>query len=452
MKLLFKLIKEKIILFLTNEKQRILNFYKNKSLIKKTIIYSLLTLILMSLGCYTAILCTSVLPANKTQTITEIITNNDAGNMLGFIYGYETSQNTYELCSTQPELSKQLRSVKRDWEIYDVYPNQFKGSTPAFVDYIDQSSVSVSFLLLPKENYTNSYFDPLYSFELLCGGPNKESNSEDIYINQKYADYLLYSRGLPQNDYSSLLDEPEIRLPYINQYTESKKYMTYILKGVIKEDSPKYQEYKKFFGDFFLANQYLSLPLSNGTCFTLPNNANELRERLDLIFKIYDYKTAGRFFNALNFAYKYDFRTVGIDQIGTSKSISELFNEHNSYYSSLNSIYDYYFNKQFIIPFVILLVFDLIIFMINIWSFFKAVRYSPISISALTLISCCLLSSFIGLAFNAIPFLKEILKIPLSTHSWQAFLIMIIQLILIILISIGIHCFNKKKLKSENEE
>ena len=399
----------------------------------------------MSLSCYTSILSVSVLKTNKSQTVAEqIINNNINKDSLGLIYGYETSPNTYELCSVQPELSKELRSINGNWEIYDVYPSDFNGSTPAIVNYLDNPSVEISFLLLPKENYTNSFFDSLYSFDLLCGKMNKDSNIEDIYINQKYADYLLNIKGLPENDYIALLDDPVIKLPYKNKYVSLPgKSITYNIKGVIKEDSDNYQKYKKYFGDFFLANQYLSLPLSSATSFVLGSNINDVREQLDLIYRVYDYKVSGRYFDALSFTYKYDYRTVSISALNSLNPITKLFAKDNAYFSQLNSIYDFYFNKQYIIPFVVLLVLNLMNVLLVVWSFFKVVKYSPLSLSSLVLLTSCILSIFVGLILNFIPLLNGLLEVPLSTKSWQAFVAMAIQLILIVIISTIIRVVKK---------
>ena len=445
MKSLFRKIKIWISVFFNNEKGRVIEFSKDKNRLQKTIIYSSLTLIIMSLSCYTSILSVSVLKTNKSQTVAEqIINNNINKDSLGLIYGYETSPNTYELCSVQPELSKELRSINGNWEIYDVYPSDFNGSTPAIVNYLDNPSVEISFLLLPKENYTNSFFDSLYSFDLLCGKMNKDSNIEDIYINQKYADYLLNIKGLPENDYIALLDDPVIKLPYKNKYVSLPgKSITYNIKGVIKEDSDNYQKYKKYFGDFFLANQYLSLPLSSATSFVLGSNINDVREQLDLIYRVYDYKVSGRYFDALSFTYKYDYRTVSISALNSLNPITKLFAKDNAYFSQLNSIYDFYFNKQYIIPFVVLLVLNLMNVLLVVWSFFKVVKYSPLSLSSLVLLTSCILSIFVGLILNFIPLLNGLLEVPLSTKSWQAFVAMAIQLILIVIISTIIRVVKK---------
>lgn len=406
----------------------------------------------MSLGCCTSIFCASALSANKTQTVAEVISkNNNGNNLLGFVYGYETSQNTFEICTVQPELSKELRSVNRDREVYDVYPSEFNGCSPGIVNYSESTSDTVAFLLQPKENYTNSYFDPLYSFELLCGKTDKESNTEDIYINQKYADYLIKTRGLLENDYTSLLLNPEIKIPYKNKHTSSKE-MTYIIKGVLNDNSEKYQQYKKYFGDFFLANQYLSLPLSNGTCFTIPNTVNDLREYLDLIYRIYDYKVAGRYFDALSFTYKYDYRTVGIGHRDTTQSITQLFSENNSYFSEIKQIYDYFFNKQYIIPFVFLLVLDLIILLLSFWVIVRIMKNTMPSMSLLIILLSCAVSVFIGLLLNKISLLSMIINVPLSTKSWQAFVAMAVQILMVVAISTILNFVRLKNLKLKNNK
>ncbi len=190
--------------------------------------------------------------------------------------------------------------------------------------------------------------------------------------------------------------------------------------------------------------QYLSLPISNATTFTLADNVNDIREQLDLVYRIYDYKTSGRYFNALSFTYKYDYRTVSIDAHDSSNSITNLYEKDNNYFSCFNSIYDFFFTKQYIIPFVCFIVLDLITILLTIWAFIKVVKYSPFSISSLVLVVSCVLSVLIGLLLNLTPFLNLLFKVPLSSKSWQAFIAMAVQQLLILLVSMVVWVAKEK--------
>ena len=258
---------------------------------------------------------------------------------LGFLTPFETSERTYTLCSAQAEKSAEFRNIYSSAELYDCYPAKYQNSTPAIVDYVDKNNVDISFILIPKENYTNSYFSSPHVFKLLVGGTSSSSNIEDLYINQKYADKLIFDDS-SISTYEQLIGK-KISLPYTTRYVKNI-YIDYIIKGVIDDNDAKYIRYSSFIGDFFLANQYLNLPINGTVVFEIPKKLNEIRVTLDSLFNLYEYSTICRYFNALSFSLAYEYRIYEIEAIGSNtNNLFEINDKTNDVFNKFNSVYDY---------------------------------------------------------------------------------------------------------------
>ena len=376
----------------------------------------------------------AVTKLNKSQSVAELIKSSDISeSKLGIVYPYETSQNTYIYCSSQPEKSSEFRNLSPAIEIYDCYPSNFLNSTPATVDYLDKTNVPISFLLQPKENYTSNHFEQMYNFDLLVGGTDKNSNPEDIYINTQYADKLLIDNGL--SSYKDLLDL-EIELPYTSKYSKGIQFH-YVIKGVIDESSEKYTYYKSFIGDFFLANAYLSLPISTGTIFKMPDTLNDIRKTLDMLFSIYDYQTYGRYFNALSFSLAYDYRISIIGTVSSENNIHEINNSENGFFTKFHNLYDYYLYKKYIIHFITTLILLLIFIIIN--SVLSRQIITKLKSHLKTVIISLLLSFALGLGFNFVYKAMFLRKTYISITSWQSFIAMFVCFIIIAFIAYQQH-------------
>ena len=305
----------------------------------------------------------------------------------------------------------------------------FQDSYPAKVKYADDVQKNISFLLQPKENYTNSYFEPKYAFKLLCGSTSKDSNISDIYINQKYADYLLKTRGYESDQYKKLLNE-SIQLPYSNKYSKDIN-LTYCIKGIIDEADEKYIYYKNYIGDFFLANQYLSLPIQSSILFKLEKTTEELKTQIDTLLAEYKYETIGRHFNALMFSLAYDFRIVPVSPLGSENNILNITNENNILFNTLSKLYDFYFNKEYIISLIIVIISILIIFIVLFIVYRNLIKEKC---NVKFVFALFILGFPGGVLFNFL-FKQLFFKtIPLSIFSWQSFLFMFLALIIQLLI------------------
>ena len=318
--------------------------------------------VLISCSCGLTI---SVTPLNISNLISkELYNSNKKGDKLGIISPYENIQKSYELCSIQPEKTKELRSVFPTNAFYDVYlNNSSRNEYPAILD----NNERISMLCLPKSNYTNSFFDEQYQFDLLVGSTNNYSNTQDLYITKEYADYLL--KNETNKDYSLLINK-EIQLGYLNKYISDITKLTYTIKGVINTSSDSYAKYKMFIGEYFICNQYLSLPISNNIIFDIPAKQTKIKELVDYIVSLYDYAWSGyenlidrvltiRQYNddfkpvavysdkgpveysALELTYTYDMRIYTLDKNSTINN------------ALLDNIYNFYLNKEFVIPMVV---------------------------------------------------------------------------------------------------
>ena len=439
----FNILKNKIKFFfakILESAKKVFNKDFFKSINKKTVFTITGIWLLATISTTLSAAITSHTPINRSQSIAELIYNNGNGDTIGFLTPYETSKNTYTLCSVQPEKSAKFRNVNSTAELYDCYPANYLNTTPATVDYIDEEKVNISFILIPKENYTNSYFSAPHTFNLLVGNTSSSSNLEDIYINKKYADKLISDDSTIES-YKQLLDK-KITLPYTNSYVKNID-IEYVIKGVIDDDA-KYQRYKSFVGDFFLANQYLNLPI-NGTClFELPKKIDEIREMMDSLFKIYEYDTIGRYFNALSFTLAYEYRIYEIEAIGPNQNDMFKINDgSNTFFNKYNSIYDYYFTKSYIMPLILIslsLLSLLIIFITMLRTIYKFGATKKITISVLFSI---LFAFPTAIGTNYIYKALFLNGISVSISSWQTFVFMLLPIILMIAIWLIYRKFQK---------
>lgn len=442
MQSIFRILKNKCTLLMVNIKRYF------KSLNKKKTTFTLLTLVFSVFSIIVSSMIISNLSFNITQSSADIISEkikNDK-NQLGFIYSYETEKNTYELCSMQPEKSKEIRSVNRNIEIYDLYPAGLDQCSPATITYNGSDNIEISFLLLPKENYTNSYFDASYNYKMLAGGANKESDVSDLYINKKYADYLLTVNS--KTKYDDLLNL-EIKLPYNGKYSKNK-FINYIIKGVIDETDEKYIYYKNYFGDFFLANQYLSLPISSSVCFKInSNDSNLIRENLDLLNRIYKYESAGRHYNALNFTFFYQYRFMSISTLESSGSYKNI-NAQSEYFAPYFKMYDYYFSKTNVVSVIVLVILLLIFVVFSIYFYVLAdsIEFSYSHKNIWRLLSILIISFIISLLLSRV--LTQLIfgGYCIANSSWLSFLLMIVC-DLVLFISYWIVTLRNKRRKNK---
>ena len=413
--------------YVVNSTKKLLITIKNdKKMCLTTLFLSILTLLISSSTLSLGAILGAHLPTSKTQSVVDYLYNSDSP--IGLIYQKETSSNNYTLSSVQPELSQKIRFTYdySTFELYDCYLSDFQNSTPAIVDYIDKKQVGISFLLLPKENYTNSFFNGNYKFKLLSGGTSPKSNTEDLYINKNYADKLLVDNNL--SSYKDLLDM-RINLPYSNQYVKNVE-MSYVVKGVLDDTDSKYQYYQSCIGDFFLANQYLSLPINGNVVFKTPTKYSDFKKLINTMFDWYNYDTVGRHFDALNFAYHYSYRIVTISDLNNDNNYKNIYDENNAFYKNIDKLYNYYFEKQYIVPTILIIVGN-VAFLVLFYELIKLLVGGNKKLNILPII-LAILSIPMSMGLNSI-YVKLINKsLPLSITSWQSFIFMLVELVLLL--------------------
>ena len=430
--------------------KRIISVFKF-SLKKKdkpiTLLILFSSVLLLSVAFIFPVATISYSPTNKSQSIAEVINSQNTEYKYGILNFYETSNNTFEYVSIDAEKTKKIRSIYTELEIYDAYLTT-EDSFPAEISINGKETKAINFLLQPKENYTNSFFNSIYSFKLLCGKTSKDSNTEDIYITKTYADKLLDSLFI--ENYEGLIGE-KIELGYKHKYLSNSIMMTYKIKGVIDENDEHYLKMKNYIGDFFLVNQYLSLPINPTVLFGLEKDTEALRKELDTIFRTYKYDTSGRHFDALNFAYDYDTRIYAISNLNSEY---QYLNTSSASFQKYNSLYEYFFNKQYIILIIITIILNLIFLVLGsmlLFVFLNKTKFlkqrKTVIISFLFIISIAVSLSILLSKLYKMLFFKNL---PLSINCWGGFVLLASEAIIIIFVYIKIYLLKLKK--NENKK
>lgn len=311
---------------------------------KKKIFYYIgvcLSIVLNTIFSSCLIVSASNSSLNTSNSISEIIYQEKLIDGIGIVYSHETFSASWEFCPLNPEYSKELKSIGIVKNPIDVYLADFFESTPAIVDYIDKSGVPISFLLVPKTSIADSVF--LYDFELLCGGTNSYSNPEDIFINSQHANFLLKSLNL--SCFEDLLGY-RVDYSFFSNYCSAGSNMTYTIRGVINEECELYKFYRNYIGDFFIANQYLSLPINSATIFDVSNSREEMTMELENIDRVYNYETILKHFDSSYNLYPFEYRYMVISNTNSEYSYKEIQNVDNTYFNKIQMCYDYYFFKQ----------------------------------------------------------------------------------------------------------
>lgn len=399
---------------------------ENKGSITKSLYFSISLLFLLTS-------CPFVFSNTKLciqETIAEKVFNNINNNeCMGIIYGHENFENTFEIASIEPEKSKEMRSLQLADSVYDVYPSNFLGSTPAVVQYKERQSVPISFLLLPKGGYLDSFFSTGYSFKLLVGRTDNKVNVEDIYINQQYADYLIYE-NTEYSSYNDLVGKKVVLPAYYNDGLSSD--FIYNIRGVIDESDEKYSFYKEYIGDFFLVNQYLSMPLRSCTIFELKNKITEIKKQINCVFSVYKYESNVKRFNATELMLTHEYRLLTFDKKNSINNITAI-EENNEYFKNYHEIYDYFLYKNNIFPLLISSIMVLISLVMSLILFIKALNFSKENRLNLAPIIFLIVVAFGLSVLLSNLFSLMFLKTPYrSIALWESFLTMFLMCIIFV--------------------
>ena len=319
-----------------------------------------------------ALLACEFLPNNKSITLAEISRDfeNEVGSKpRGLIYGHQLVTSYHELIYMDPEKSKEMRNILYEDTIFDLYPaNWLQKYSPGVVDYIDKSDVNVSFLLWPKDSYVHKYFK--YPMPLLAGSISNLSTPQDIFINSKFADKLIAQDGsISPYDYSGLIGKnkpTQIKYKWQDNSTNTDVFtpVDYYIKGVIDFNSDQYQQYYKLFGDFFLVNEYFSLPLPSATYFTFNGGQFNDWKYFDIALNIFHYESVRKSSDTITSLYAYEYRLTFFGDSATEYAFTSVSNRTSKYFSMTSEVFAPFADYSASIYFVVFLLTNLIIYVV----------------------------------------------------------------------------------------
>lgn len=313
-----------------------------------------------------AIVCTSScffahLPINKPLSLaetSEIYKTQLEEEPATIIYGKEIFNRSYELLSVEPEKSKEIRSIFPMQQCFDGYLANWENKYSPIKTSIDGKTKNYSLLLWPKNGYKDSRF--LYEMPLIAGKVDNFSNSLDIYITKSYADYLIGSKSLNLDYEEFLTENPNISFFYEDEQNNSSNFcINYNLKGIIDDTSEIYLKYYNYFGDYFIANQYLFLPIPHFTYFETTQGLYAKKDQIKILLNVYDY-TANRLYNsALLTSFAYEYRIAFIGKINSPIDFWHIWDNENSLAERVNLIFDEFTNGDYLLTAIVSVLFTL---------------------------------------------------------------------------------------------
>jgi len=263
-----------------------------------------------------SLLMCAFLPNNKAVVLSEIAREykSDTGESpYGIVYPHQLVTQSLQTTYIMPQESAKMRNIFYENTFFDVYQADWGGlSTPGIVDYLDKEDVHVSFLCWPKDSYVHGKW--LYEMPLVFPSSfSTTPSSNEIFINKSYADFLI-STGEYSNYGEIVSMETPICIPYEWGYTSGSSVikktvsMFYFVKGIIDTESHEYKKYSEIFGDFFITNEALSLPILNQTFFEISTDDFQLRKQLDVLLETYDYTAKRANFSSLSSSMVFEYR------------------------------------------------------------------------------------------------------------------------------------------------
>ena len=287
------------------------------------------------------------LPSNKSMSLAEIsekVKNELSDEPATIIYGKEIVPNSYEILSCEPEKSKTMRSIYSKQRCFDGYLANWDNKYSPIVVNTSGTTKKYSLLLWPKNGYRDSQF--LYRMPLIAGSVKSHSTSQDIYITKTYADELISNcgSGLINNEaskYEQLLSKtPYIEFDYETTSSTSRTFQLYFLCGIIDDNSDEYKNYQALFGDYFISNQYLNLPIPHFTYFETTTGLYNKRNQIKTIFNVYKYEANRLYGSAIETQYAYEYRLFFIGETSSQYSIYTMWDETNNTLKSINQVFD----------------------------------------------------------------------------------------------------------------
>ena len=331
----------------------------------------------------------------------------------------------------QPELSKEIRSLGVANRIFDAYLPTVKNSYPARINMND-ADYYLSLFLSPKSGYLDNIQSNNYNIELLCGEFNSNDNINDIFITKEYADTLLNN---DKNNYNDLIGKL-INIPYKISTKDDETPFFYKIKGVIDTSSQSYKYYREILGDFFIVNQYLTLPLPWGTCVLAKSSYGDLYQQIRTINKIYKYEANIKNIDSLHSTYPYEYRITWINNGVTYEG-----QEISDFYA--------FFNSKQNIPCCIISLSISVVALILFSSNKIKNNKIPTCTFPLTNLVINLLILSISVVLNYVTFTFILRTLNLASSGWLPFLINLLLIIVCLVCDLKAKKINDLDIKSK---
>lgn len=330
---------------------------------QKNALYSVLSALLISASyCLSSAFC-EYLPNNKTNSIVEIAKNDYETDNINFVIYPHKLVNVDVMTYRMNEWTTKMRDLYSDQDFIDVYMSEWNGMySPGSVKYSKNQTdyENISFLIMPKSTYTRSEWinNDIEIIYPETGQIKMHNSPNEIYITKKYADYLIsLEEGVEPGDYSSLFQNGKtFSIPYSWTYKQNDKIypprlydVFYTISGIINENCAKYIEYKNLFGDFFICNELLTLPIPSITAFHSTKNNRYLRNILGVADKTYKYEATTSTVNSSSGNLLFEYRISIFDKLNSIDSLKNIDYEPSPIQQKCDSVYDVYAYKQNIV-------------------------------------------------------------------------------------------------------
>lgn len=332
---------------------KILSFLKTLFKKRNLFIFGIVVASIISLGSSIVFssLFSEFVPANIPNSIGEILKNDVEEKNIDedqiklpncVIYPHklvDIDVMTYHM----PEYTTKMRDLYPEQRFLDVYQADWAGLySPGSVQYEnDGPKNNVSFILMPKETYIRSNW--LYNDIKLIYPANNYVNAHnapnEIYITKRYADYLISNDNLIQDgEYEKLVnrklengDAKTYNIPYSWSFKNGEKIyppqyfdVYYKISGIIDDDCSGYQEYKKIYGDFFIANELLNLPIPCITTFNVSKNNKYAKNIFKVALDTYKYESRSSAINQSVGNVHFEYRISFIDELSSENGITNI--------------------------------------------------------------------------------------------------------------------------------
>lgn len=382
------------------------------------------------------------IPLNIPNSIGELLKNENEEETNCVIYPHKLV-NIDVMTYHMPERTTKMRDLYPEQHFLDVYQSDWAGLySPGSIQYEQGGPKNnISFLLMPKDTYirSNWFYDDGFEFIYPTENPIKAHNApNEIYITKKYADYLIsQTKGIDDGDYAALIKEPNTyNIPYQWSFKNGEKIASpqyfnvyYKISGILNENCEAYQNYKKLYGDFFIANELLDLPIPCITTFNISKNNKYAKNVFKVALNTFKYESKSSAINQSVGNMHFEYRISFFKEMSSESKINNIDIAPSEIQKKTDNLFEKFCYKDHILRLVIFALFFFVSMFIFIYCsimyskheriiYMGKIKYSLFSLLTISLsvvISNLILKrinklpSFIGLSqFNTISAIASI--------------------------------------------